>query len=301
MPEIKPVIFTPLKETAIYARDVLGLEAVHGLRDEHVWSGIRARKIKNVLICYQKIAGDPRGLNTIQIFHGVSFKGPDLANWSPARWEHVLVQGEHFWKPYVQRYAEHAHKIHRVTFARESLYRDLPPWDQSGPVLYMPTHRDSGLANLRANIELVCSLSQRVMIKLHPINQRTEPFMNSLRSLWRTHKNVELITPDNPLYFNYDELFKRSSCLISDFSSVVCEYTLMDRPIVILRGGPNGGRDLPKDFRHLSQHLFHVPPDRNLANTIKLAKLKFQPGSYPNLFIKDDCTEIVTKIRELFV
>lgn len=299
--EIKPILFTVLKETAMYARDVLRIEAVYCLRDEHVWTEIKKRGIDNVILCYQKIGGDPRGLNTIQMFHGVSFKGPDLANWKPDRWEHIFVQGEHFWKPYTTRYAGQAHKMRRVTFSRAVYYKDVPPWDPTRPLVYAPTHRDAGLTNLRENIKLVAQSGLKVKVKLHPINMRNEYFMKTIHYLFRNNQDAELVTPDMPEYFYYDRLFYDSSCLISDFSSVVCEYTLMDRPIVILRGGPNGGRSITRGFRHLDEHLFHVGPDRDLVKAVHDAKQNFKPNGYPKLFVESECQDIVEAVREVLV
>lgn len=298
MPDIHPIIFTPLKLTADYARDVLKLDAVHGLRDEHVWEAIREAGIKNVVICYQKIAGDCKGLNTMQIFHGVSFKGDCLANWNPERWRHVFVQGEHFWEPYVRRFASHRHKIRRVEFARMPLYRDVPAWDRTKPILYMPTHRDGGLATLRQNINLVCESGLPVVIKLHPINMRDDSFMRLVTPTILQSKNVQLITPDDLRYFNYHELFFKSSVLVSDFSSVACEYTLTDRPIVILRGGM---RTVKRGWQHFDRHLFHCGERRDLRHTVADAKRKFVPGTYPRLFIEEDCVSMVQAIQEAMV
>lgn len=301
MPDVKPILFTVLNETAMYARDVLKMQAVFCLRDEHVWNEIRKRGIDNVILCYQKITGDMKGLNTIQMFHGVSFKGNDLANWKPDRWSHILVQGEHFWKPYTERFSDQAHKMRRVTFSRAPYYKNASAWDPTKPLLYMPTHRDAGLTNLRENIKLVTESGLKVKVKLHPINMRTEHFMKSVHPLFRNNRNAQLITPDMPEYFHYEQLFEDSSCLVSDFSSVVCEYTLMDRPIIILRGGPNGGRSITRDFRHLHDHLFHVEADRNLVKTVRDAKMKFKPGQYPRMFIEDECQNIVEAIKEVLV
>lgn len=303
MPDFKPVIFTVLKDTAIYAREILGLEAVECLRDEHVWKGIKQRGIENAILCYQKITGDTSVCNTIQIFHGVSFKGNDLANWLPNRWDHLLIQGEHFWEPYTHRYPDHAHKMHRVTFARAPYYKaPLPVWDKNKPLLYMPTHRDTGLANLLANVRHVVKMRRPVMVKLHPINMRTSYVTDVLPGIFRDQPHAELIHPDDRRYFDYHELFLNSSCLISDFSSVVCEYTLVDKPIVIMRGGPNGGRDMTRDHRHLNPFLYNVSAaTRDLAGTIDKAISTFKQGQYPKLFIEKDCTDIVEKIRQVLV
>lgn len=298
MPEIQPIIITTVKETAIYAKQLLGIDAVCVQRDEHLWHEVRRRQMLNVISCYQKLTGDWRALNTIQIFHGVSFKGPDLANWKPERWQHLMVQGEHFWEPYTTRYPEYAHRMQRTSFTRAYCYENAPEWNRKGPVLYMPSHRDAGLLALRENIRLMITSGLDVMVKLHPINHLHEAFMQGVHQLFRHTERAQLITHDDPRYFRYDELMKESSCLVSDFSSVVCEYTLLDRPIVILRGGPDRNmRHNARDNRHLEPSLFHVGEDRRVDRTIHDAIIDFKPGQYPNLYIKDG-KDIVQAIRE---
>ncbi len=299
---IKPMLFSTVKETCILAQNILGIDAIECLRDEHMWQECRSRGIENVISCYQKLTGDPSGLNTIQIFHGVSFKGPDLANWKPDRWQHIMIQGQHFWDPYRATFPKFEERMQKTTFTRACFYEEVPEWDKSKPVLYMPSHRDSGLLALRENVRLLCNSGLDVMVKLHPINMLNEWFMEGVRQMFRHTDRAQLITTDDVRYFRYDELMKQSSCLVSDFSSVVCEYTLLDRPIVILRGGPDKGmapRSM-RDHRHLEQHLFQVPTTRHMDAAVHEAILDFKPGQYPELFFKD-AKPIAEAISEVLV
>ena len=296
---IHPIVFSTVKETCILAREILGLDAVECLRDEHMWKEIRGRGISNVITCYQKMTGDPGNLNTIQIFHGVSFKGPDLANWKPERWRHILIQGQHFYQPYVDLYQNYASRVQKTSFTRAQFYQNPEPWNPSLPVLYMPSHRDAGLLALRENVRLMLSSGLDVVVKLHPINVLNPGFFDQVKPMFRHTERAQLITTDDPRYFRYDELMKQSSCLVSDFSSVVCEYTMLDRPIVILRGGPDRTmRPNHRDNRHLEPFLFHVPDNRDVDSAVHQAMVDFKPGQYPEIYFKD-AKPIAQAIREV--
>lgn len=285
---IHPIVFSTVPETCILARNILGLDAIDCLRDEHMWKEIRGRGIANVITCYQKMTGDPGSLNTIQIFHGVSFKGPDLGNWKPERWQHILIQGQHFYEPYVTRFPDYKHRVQKTTFTRAQFYDEPEAWDKSKPVLYMPSHRDAGLLALRENVRLMLTSGLDVMVKLHPINMLNPGFMQGVSQLFRHTDRAQFITTDDPRYFRYDELMKESSCLVSDFSSVVCEYTMLDRPIVVLRGGPDRNmHPNHRDNRHLEPFLFRVPENRDVATTVHQAMVDFKAGQYPELYFKD--------------
>ncbi|MFW7381480.1 MAG: CDP-glycerol glycerophosphotransferase family protein [Oligoflexus sp.] len=211
----------------------MNLDAVSFEQDQDMWNYLRDNNIQNAIVLYQTMVGKPHeSLNTIQMMHGVSFKSAckdGSLKWPPDRWSHVLIQGVHYLKPYLKKHADQSQKIHQATFARAVYYGETEPRGEY--VLYMPTHKDGTKFNLFDNLELVCKLDQPVKVKLHPITLRNPDIMRAIIPIMEANPQVEFIGIGSDQYVNYHNLFKNSKCLISDFSSIICEYTLTDTRI----------------------------------------------------------------------
>jgi hypothetical protein len=294
--ECDHVILTPLKATAEYAKDFLGFKAVWCEVDQDIWRYTQANGIENAVILYQTMGGTiPAQLNTIQMFHGVSFKGPHNGiNWPPDRWSHVLMQGIHYYKPYRDRYLSQKDKIHVCSFPRAVYYDGKRT--KGDYILYMPTHKDGTKHMLWENLELVCKLGMPTKVKMHPINLRNPDMLAVIDQMKSDHPQVEFIYPDQLDYVRYEKLFLESICMISDFSSVICEYTLTHKPIIILRGSerrPAPGRKLG----HLHDKVFHLRDRRDPVFEMNRAFKEHRFRHYPQIYFTQP--NILDKIREL--
>lgn len=286
------VIMTKVKQTSDYARQVLGYKTFYSARDNELWREMYQRKIKTMVAVYQAFK-DPQdqsiiaGMTRIQMFHGVSFKSNELHNWHPSRWSYVLVQGRHYWDSYTSRYPDFTDRIIKTSFPRSIYYESNFPDTKQKNILYMPTHRDCDYNGLVHNIKLVCSaFPRRLTVKLHPIILRKDTVMRRINEVKAKFPGVEWIDEDSWRYVNYHSLFYSSSCLISDFSSVVCEYTMMDRPIIILRGNEKG-KHVKKGFQHLEDALFKAT-HKTIRRDVEHAIESFKPGSYPPIYYDDE-------------
>lgn len=286
------LILTNQIMTFDYCRSVLKLNCYYYATDENCWAEIKSRGIKNTVWVHQKIRSNPieKELVKFQMFHGVSFKSNELHNWHPSRYDYVLVQGAHYWDSYTSKYSDYKDRIFKTSFARAIYYDSIPNQADNQSILYMPTHHDAGTRRtcngLSYNLRRVCrSFPRNLIVKLHPINHKNAAFRSVLSRVKREFSDVEFIDPEEYRYVNYQHLFYQSKCLISDFSSVLCEYTMMDRPIVILRGD-EAGHHVKKGFQHLSPYVFRVQ-DGKINSTVSMALDQFCPGSYPEIYIKD--------------
>ena len=293
------VIVSQLIKTCDLARELLNLKTFFCPKNEVFWQEMKQRAIRNIIFVHQKVGDTPPDpfFNTFQMFHGVSFKSKELHNWSPKKWSYVLVQALHYWDVYPQKFSEHIDRIVKSSFAREVYYDETVKASQKKYILYMPTHRDAGYDGLDNNLELVCrTIRTKLVVKLHPINLRNKAFLYKIKHYETKYPHVDFVGEDNYRYFAYHNLFANAEMLISDFSSVVCEFMLMDRPIVILRGG-NRTKPVKQDWEHLSSNFFFVK-HRNLEDAVYRARHEFKPGSYPQVYFKEPSifNEIKTRL-----
>ena len=301
LPEFDHFVLTNFRDTGRYVKDVLGMDCFQSGGDDQLWKAIKDRGIKNVILNHQKISQrpDPRELNMIQVYHGVSFKSV-LSNWHPVKWTHCCVQGVHYWTPYTKKFPDEVDRMHQTQFTRAKYYKEPREWDRSGYVLYMPTHNDKGYTSILENLRVISKTNLDIVVKLHPINHRNQEFMGQIRKIRDRFPQVSFIEPNCLEYVDYHKLFEGSSLMISDFSSVACEYTLTDKPLVIQRGHPGRKTVGGRDFGHLKPHLFEVEGKDTTGAVIKALE-SFKRGSYPKLYYGDEAPPLAAKIKELLV
>jgi hypothetical protein len=187
-----------------------------------------------------------RARRSIQIFHGVSFKG---RMYSPAilKFTDLFLVGDDMRRRYIEKglFEKDSPSLHRIgmpkldaffdgSLDRESTLVDMGVDPARPVILYAPTWRpESSLYGTGLEFIRNCAKQDRftLIIKLH--DWTLEPATNPID--WRTagpeleSEHVRFSTCSNIV-----SLLNASDVLISDASSVANEYLLLDRPIIWL-------------------------------------------------------------------
>jgi CDP-glycerol glycerophosphotransferase len=102
-------------------------------------------------------------------------------------------------------------------------------------ILYMPTHRSEGkdinvifqiYCDLKSKIEFLKDNKIKLILKLHPYDLK-------YLKLFETNDNIICLTTTDG-YIDTYELLASTDALITDYSSVFFEYSLLDKPIYFL-------------------------------------------------------------------
>ncbi|MEW9546846.1 CDP-glycerol glycerophosphotransferase family protein [Nonomuraea sp. NPDC050783] len=194
----------------------------------------------------------PRGTRYLQTWHGqgiksIGFDAPDLrsdfdrprAQWraAVARWDALVSPSAEFSRLFVPSNG-YTGRVYRYGTPRcDALVRgepagdvrerlDLPP--DRRVLLYAPTYRDRAMGSgrsVRADLELMAEelAGEWVLVlRTHPVERYTVPghlghFVRSAAS-----------------YPEVNDLMLASDALLTDYSSVMCDYAITGRPMVFL-------------------------------------------------------------------
>jgi len=109
---------------------------------------------------------------------------------------------------------------------RDRLFRENPLLKEKTVVLYAPTYRDND-RNGQLHMDMDVLYSQLgadhvLLLRLHPAVKSTVDYGRMFPGF----------VFDYSTYPNINELLLVSDCLITDYSSVICEYALLTRPMI---------------------------------------------------------------------
>ncbi|MFC5833054.1 bifunctional glycosyltransferase/CDP-glycerol:glycerophosphate glycerophosphotransferase [Nonomuraea insulae] len=192
----------------------------------------------------------PRGTRYLQTWHGqgiksIGFDAPDLrgdfdeprARWraAVARWDALVSPSAEFSRVFLPSngYSGKVYRcgtprcdaLVRAEPSREVLRRlEVPPGRQV--LLYAPTYRDSAKKSgrsIRVDLELLAEeLADDwvVLLRTHPVERYTPP--EHLRHFVRAAGS----------YPEINDLMLASDALLTDYSSVMCDYALTGKPMI---------------------------------------------------------------------
>ncbi|CAN7247028.1 CDP-glycerol glycerophosphotransferase family protein [Rhizobacter sp. LjRoot28] len=225
------------------------------------------------------------GARQVQMWHGVSIKEigyrnlPPLKHMSP-RIARVLRTCGHFAR-FVGTAARHEPEWRRwfsfdgyapVGYARNDVLTREPAghdllnvdeeaWQRAGEVqarggrifLYAPTFRDANRAQwiLQVGIERVAKAiadaGDLLIVNMHPVEQPSVP------EIAKSLPSVCFVAPRTDVY----PLLTRTSVLITDYSSIMFDFLLLDRPVLLFRPDHH---DYVTRSRKLFDAKLSVPP-----------------------------------------
>jgi len=213
--------------------------------------------------------------NTIQLFHGTSEKTIVLAKDGS-----VDLSNRNFYSKVI---SSSEILTNMITIKHD---KSEPPRAlilKKKKVLYMPTHHN-GEESSKDVIEEVLSLKEKydLTIKFHPITYDKDlDLVNKARA-----SGVRVVDPLDYEYVCYEELFYETDLLIADYSSVIYEFTLYSKPILLLPIK----EDLQKKIK-VAKYCTHY--DGNILSSTEVALEGNR--EYPNYFYKNDIVEVIKK------
>lgn len=134
---------------------------------------------------------------------------------------------------------------------RHEFYEEYPELKEKRCILYAPTFRDDEVDHPRLALELsqmteVMREDEVLLLRLHPhvAANFSEEMPGSCRGSVRNMSGYPGVTT----------LLAVSDCLITDYSSIIYEYCLLDRPMIFyaydLQKFRQQGRDFYEDYQH---------------------------------------------------
>jgi hypothetical protein len=189
------------------------------------------------------LAGTRHARVKIHLFHGVSFKGASISP-KALMYDHLFLFGEYQRRRFVEKGIVKAGdpRLHLIGFPKldclvdGSLDRKLVRAALKAPedrpvILYAPTWRGTSLDIAGEEIvRTIASMDVHLLVKLHDHSLNRRLARRSWRGAlerWRQMPNVTVV--EDP---DICPAMMAADLLVSDFSSVANEFTLLDRPIV---------------------------------------------------------------------
>ncbi|QFY06184.1 glycosyltransferase [Nonomuraea phyllanthi] len=194
----------------------------------------------------------PRGTRYLQTWHGqgiksIGFDAPDLrsdfdrprARWraAVARWDALVAPSAEFTRLFLPSNG-YAGKVYRCGTPRcDALVRGEPGADVRERLeiprglkilLYAPTYRDWGKGSgrsVRADLELLArELAGEwvLVLRTHPVERYVPP------------EHLRHFVRDAGSYPDINDLMLASDALLTDYSSVMCDYAITGKPMVFL-------------------------------------------------------------------
>lgn len=203
------------------------------------------------------------GARQVQLWHGVSIKEIGLRNLLPlkhmspqmarvlrtcgrfSRFVGTAAQHEPEWRRWFsfERYAPIGYPrndvLYREPAGHDLVNVDMAAWQQAGDVrarggrvfLYAPTFRDANRAQwiLQAGLEriarAIAEAGDCLIVNMHPVEQPSVP------EIAKSLPGVCFVAPRTDVY----PLLTRTSVLITDYSSIMFDFLLLDRPVLLFR------------------------------------------------------------------
>lgn len=243
------------------------------------------------------------GARQVQMWHGVSIKEigyrnlPPLKHMSPqmgrvlrtcgrfSRFIGTARRHEPEWRRWFsfERYAPVGYPrndvLHREPAGHDLVNVDMAAWARAGEVtarggrvfLYAPTFRDANRARwiLQAGLEriarVIADAGDCLIVNMHPVEQPSVP------EIAQALPEVCFVAPRTDVY----PLLTRTSVLITDYSSIMFDFLLLDRPVLIFR--PDH-QDYVTRSRRLFDAKLEVPPGPVATTAQALIELVRRPA-----------------------
>ncbi|PLT33372.1 CDP-glycerol glycerophosphotransferase family protein [Bacillus sp. V5-8f] len=115
-----------------------------------------------------------------------------------------------------------------VKKARHTLAVQYPMWKTKKVILYAPTYRDNELEQFTLQLDLQTMAEKLgndyiLLLRLHPAIQNTVIF---------SKQYSDFVVDVSSIKYEMNELLVAADYLITDYSSIVFEYSLMKKPII---------------------------------------------------------------------